>query len=109
LSKNNFVFDIRNESDRRAPAASAIAFGAYGIRVTNGTGHKIYHNSVHLFGVLPGSVGTDLTAAFMITINTVTGMDVRNNIFSNQLTGGNPAVLTRAMRLSSCHRSVPAR
>ena len=58
--------------------------------MTNGTGHKIYHNSVHLFGILPGSMGADLTAAFTIHArNQVTGMDVRNNIFSNQLTGGN--------------------
>ena len=63
---------------------------AYGIRVASGTGHHIYHNSVHLFGVLPGIVGTDLTTAFMITTASATGMDVRNNIFSNQLTGGNP-------------------
>ena len=87
--KNNFVFDIRNDQTAGS-GGFGIAFGAYGIRVTNGTGHKIYHNSVHLFGVLPGSMGADLTAAFMITTNQVTGMDVRNNIFSNQLTGGNP-------------------
>jgi len=87
--KNNFVFDIRNDQTAGS-GGFGIAFGAYGIRVTNGTGHKIYHNSVHLFGILPGSMGADLTAAFMIATNQVTGMDVRNNIFSNQLTGGNP-------------------
>ena len=87
--KNNFVFDIRNDQTAGS-GAFGIAFGAYGIRVTNGTGHKPYHNSVHLFGVLPASMGADLTAAFMIATNQVTGMDVRNNIFSNQLTGGNP-------------------
>src|SRR6266513_6264305 len=93
--KNNFVFDIRNDQTAGANGFG-IASGAYGIRVTNGTGHKIYHNSVHLFGVLPGSMGADLTAAFMTTTNQVTGMDVRNNIFSNQLTGGNPgAAYTR--------------
>src|SRR6266496_4719416 len=88
--KNNFVFDIRNDQTAGANGFG-IASGAYGIRVTNGTGHKIYHNSVHLFGVLPGSISTDLTSAFMITSTTLTGMDVRNNLFSNQLTGGNPA------------------
>src|SRR5206468_2178818 len=33
---------------------------------------------------------TDLTMAFAITATTLTGIDVRNNAFSNQLTGGNP-------------------
>ncbi len=87
--KNNFVFDIRNDQTA-GTGGFGTSFGAYGIRVSSGTGHKIYHNSVHLFGVLPGSISTDLTAAFMITSTTLTGMDVRNNIFSNQLTGGNP-------------------
>ena len=55
-----------------------------------GTGHKIYHNSVHLCGAIPGATSTDLTAAFLIVSTTSTGMDVRNNIFSNIMTGGNP-------------------
>ena len=88
--QNNFVFDIRNDQTA-GTGAFGITFSAYGIRVASGTGHHIYHNSVHLFGVLPGIVGTDLTTAFMITTASATGMDVRNNIFSNQLTGGNPA------------------
>src|SRR6266498_2640753 len=74
--KNNFVFDIRNDQTA-GTGGFGTSFGAYGIRVSSGTGHKIYHNSVHLFGVLPGSVSTDLTAAFMITTTSATGMDVR--------------------------------
>ncbi|MBA2431669.1 MAG: hypothetical protein H0V56_06075 [Chthoniobacterales bacterium] len=66
------------------------ALAAYGIRIASGTGHKIYHNSVHLFGVLPGTTNSNLTAAFLMSPTTQTGVDVRNNIFSNQLTGGNP-------------------
>ena len=89
LVKNNFVFDIRNDQTA-GTGAFGTTFGAYGIRVGSGIGHKIYFNSVNLFGVLPGSVSTDLTAAFMIVSTTQTGMDVRNNLFSNQLTGGNP-------------------
>ena len=65
LVKNNFVFDIRNDQTA-GTGAFGTTFGAYGIRVGSGTGHKIYFNSVHLFGVIPGSVSTDLTAAFMI-------------------------------------------
>src|SRR5207248_1286258 len=49
-----------------------------------------YHNSVHLCGTIPGATNTDLTAALLIVSTTSTGMDVRNNIFSNIMTGGNP-------------------
>ncbi|MGC2235789.1 MAG: hypothetical protein WA584_06485 [Pyrinomonadaceae bacterium] len=87
--QNNFVADVRNDQTTGTGAFST-TFGAFGIRVGVGTGHKIYHNSVHLFGALPGVTNTDLTAAITIIATTLTGVDVRNNIFSNQLTGGNP-------------------
>ncbi len=89
IIRNNFIFDVRNDQTA-GTGAFGTTFGAYGIRIASGTGHKVYHNSVHLFGVLPGAVSTNLTVAFVITANTLTGIDVRNNIFSNQLTGGNP-------------------
>jgi hypothetical protein len=87
--RNNFVADVRNDQTTGTGAFST-TFGAAGIRAGAGNGHIILHNSVHLFGTLPGVTSTDLTAAFMVVANTQTGMDVRNNIFSNQLTGGNP-------------------
>ncbi len=86
--QNNFVVDVRNDQTAGTGAFST-TFGAFGVRVAAGTGHKVYHNSVHLFGVLPGATNTDLTVAFGIVNTAQTGMDVRNNIFSNQLTGGN--------------------
>ena len=88
--QNNFVFDVRNDQTAGTGAFST-SFGAAGIRVGSGTGHKIYHNSVHLFGVLPGATSTDLIAGLMIVSPGSTGLDVRNNIFSNVMTGGNPA------------------
>ena len=87
--QNNFVSDIRN-SQVAGNGGGGATFGAYGIRAASGTGHKVYHNSVNLFGTIPGAISTDLTAAFIIVTTGQTGMDVRNNIFSNQLTGGNP-------------------
>src|SRR2546423_2154888 len=89
IVQNNFVFDVLN-SQVAGTGGFRTTFRAYGIRVASGTGHKVYHNSVHLFGVLPGATSTDLTVGFMITSTALTGCDVRNNIFSNQLTGGNP-------------------
>jgi hypothetical protein len=89
IVRNNFVSGVINDQTTGTGAFGS-TFGAYGIRVASGTGHVIYHNSVHLYGVLPGVTSTDLTAAFLIVAATQTGMDVRNNIFSNQITGGNP-------------------
>jgi hypothetical protein len=86
---NNFVLDVRNDQTAGTGAFST-NFGAIGIRVASGVGHHVYHNSVHLFGPLPGTVSSDLTMAFAIVSTAQQNMDVRNNIFSNLLTGGNP-------------------
>ena len=90
MSSKTILCSMSEMTRRPAPVVSTRTFGAFGIRVSSGSGHKIYHNSVHLFGVLPGSEDTDLTVGFMIVSTSQTGMDVRNNIFSNQMTGGNP-------------------
>lgn len=88
--RNNFVSGVINDQTA-GTGAFGTTFGAYGIRVVAGTGHVIQHNSVHLYGTMGGTVSTNLTAAFVITATARTGMDVRNNIFSNQIVGGNPA------------------
>jgi hypothetical protein len=88
IVRNNFVLDVRNDQTASTGAFST-TFGAMGIRVASGVGHRVYHNSVQLFGTLPGTVSTDLTMAFGIVSTALTNIDVRNNIFSNRLTGGN--------------------
>ncbi|MFL6256303.1 MAG: hypothetical protein ACJ74T_14960 [Pyrinomonadaceae bacterium] len=87
--QNNFVYDIKNDQTAGF-GGGGTGFGAYGIRAATGGGHKVYHNSVHLFGTLLGTTSTDLTAAFIIVSSSQLGIDVRNNVFSNQQTGGNP-------------------
>ena len=87
--RNNFVSDILN-SQTAGTGGFGTGFGAYGIRVASGTDHQVYHNTVHMSGAVPGVTSDNLTVAFMIVNTAQTGMDVRNNIFSNQLTGGNP-------------------
>ncbi len=85
--RNNFVSDVN--MNMSGGAAFSTSFGVLGIRVIGGTGHKIYHNSVNLFGSLLGTPSTTLlTTAFTIGATGQTGMDVRNNIFSNTMTGG---------------------
>jgi len=87
--QNNFVSGVIN-NQTAGTGAFGTTFGAYGIRIAAGTGHKIYHNSVNLYGAMPGTTNTNLTVAFVMTATTQTGVDVRNNIFSNQISGGNP-------------------
>jgi len=89
IVQNNFVTDVRNDQTAGTVGGGVLSpgRGAAGIRVQSGAGHKIYHNSVHLCGVLPGTTSTDLIAAFM---GSLASSDVRNNIFSNVMTGGNP-------------------
>lgn len=87
--RNNFVSGVIN-SQVAGTGAFSTTFGAFGIRVASGTGHTVYHNSVNLYGAMQGTTSTDLTTAFGITSTTLTGINVRNNLFSNQITGGNP-------------------
>jgi hypothetical protein len=89
IVQNNFISGMMNDQTA-GTGGFGTTFGAYGIRIASGTGHKIYHNSVHLYGALAGVTSTDLSAAFLMTATSQTGVDVRNNIFSNQITGGNP-------------------
>jgi hypothetical protein len=89
IVQNNFVSGVINDQTAGTGAFST-TFGALGIRVGSGTGHKIYHNSVHLYGAMPGVISTNLTMALGVVATSQTGVDIRNNIFSNQITGGNP-------------------
>ena len=84
--RNNFVSDVNAFLNNSAISSS---FGAFGIRVAAGLNHKIYHNSVNLSGAFVGASTTSLSAAFEIiaTGTTLTGIDVRNNIFANTMTG----------------------
>ncbi len=87
--RNNFVSGVIN-NQTGGTGGFGTTFGAYGIRVASGTGHQIYHNSVNLYGMMQGVTSTNLTASFMIVGTGQTGLDVRNNIFVNTISGGNP-------------------
>ncbi len=86
--RNNFIINITLNTT--SGGFYSTTFAAVGIRVASGTGHQIYHNSVNLTGAIPGATDT-ITAACMITATALTGVDVRNNIFANSLTGGSAA------------------
>ena len=97
---NNFIWDLNHNMS--GGAAFSTLFGIMGIRIAGGTGHKIYHNSVNLYGTMLGTANSSLlSAAFAITATTITGVDVRNNIFSNTMTGGTTNIAHVSMFLPS--------
>lgn len=87
LIRNNFISGLGNNMVSGTGAFGEV-YGVYGIRLAGGTGHMVYYNTVHLTGAIPGTTSTNLTACFVITLTSITGCDVRNNVFSNQMTGG---------------------
>ncbi len=85
--RNNFIYGITG--NMQGGAAFSTTFGLFGIRVSGSTNHKIYNNSVSMSGLRAGTPATSLLAACCAIVNTgQTGMDIRNNIFSNTMTGG---------------------
>lgn len=89
--RNNFVSNV--SFNMTGGGAFSTQFGVFGIRIGAGTGHRIYNNSVNLSGALPGTANTSLlTAAFAVVNTTSTGLDVRGNIFANNITGGTTSI-----------------
>ncbi|MCX6247800.1 MAG: T9SS type A sorting domain-containing protein [Bacteroidetes bacterium] len=84
--QNNMIWDLNVVANN---SNTSTTFGVWGIQVASGTGHKIYHNSVSLSGaILAGGSSPDPTACLGINTTSLTGIDVRNNLFSNTMTGG---------------------
>ena len=97
---NNAIVDIKNNMS--GGVAFSTTFGVHGIRFAGGSGSLIYHNTVNLSGTLFGSAGSSiLTSAFSITSNSIGGCLIRNNIFSNNLTGGSSQIAHVSMYLPS--------
>lgn len=67
--------------------AFSTTYNAFGIRLISGTGHQIYYNSINMHGnYTTGSTTTAFSSALVVTSTTVTGLDIRNNIFDNRMT-----------------------
>ncbi|MBS1792677.1 MAG: hypothetical protein JSS81_02415 [Acidobacteria bacterium] len=102
--RNNFVSNITG--DMTGGSAFSTTFGIFGIRVGAGTGHVIAGNSVNLYGARAGTATTSLlTAALGVVATTSTGMDIRNNILANNITGGTTSVANVAVFLPSAGTS----
>ncbi|MEI6764877.1 MAG: CARDB domain-containing protein [Bacteroidota bacterium] len=81
---NNMIWKINTTNY----SVSSTTYNPFGIRITSGTGHKIYNNSINLSGaqLLPGTTAS-ISAALLITATSASGSDIRNNIFANSITG----------------------
>ncbi len=82
IIRNNFIWDIMNVGS----ASFSTTFCASGILLETGSGYKIYNNSTHLEGV-SAATGSNMIACLSVAA-AVTDVDIRNNIFSNTVTGG---------------------
>ena len=58
FSSASFVSGVTG--DMTGGAAFSTTFGLHGIRLGSGTGHKVYHNSVNLFGLRSGTATASL-------------------------------------------------
>jgi hypothetical protein len=82
LIVNNMISDMRNDG-----GGTSTVSNPFGIRIAGGTNHKVYYNSVSLSESFFNAAATDISAAFIVTSTTATGLDVRNNVFANTMTG----------------------
>ena len=98
IVRNNFVSNVTLNTT--SGGFTSTTFCAAGIRIASGLNHQIYHNTVNMNGVIPGATQT-ITAALMITASTLTGIDVRNNIFVNSQTGAGLSPIFVAVWLPS--------
>ena len=100
VMRNNFVSNV--SGNMTGGAAFSTTFGVFGVRVANGSGHQIYNNSINLYGLRAGiATSSLLTAAFAIVNTSSTDMDVRNNIFANNITGGTTSIANVSAYLPS--------
>jgi hypothetical protein len=81
--RNNFISNIMNVGS----GSFNFTGNANGILISSGGSHKIYFNSINLYGTSTAT-GTNSINCLSVSSNTFQGIDIRNNIFSNTVTGG---------------------
>ena len=89
ISGNGFVIDnnvIRGIRSQNGSAVSQLS-NAFGIRLGSGSGHKVWYNTVHMYGDYTNANTTGCaTAALNISSTVVTSIEIKNNVFSNTMT-----------------------
>ena len=89
VSGSGFVIDnnvIRGIRAQNGSATSQFS-NAAGIRLGSGSGHKVWYNTVHMYGDYSNAntIGA-AAAALVITSTIVTNIEIKNNVFSNTMT-----------------------
>ncbi len=98
--RNNFISDI-NQNITGGFSFDPL-YGVFGIRINAGTGHRMYYNSINLFGALLGTANSNLLTSCIAVAGTgQTGLDIRNNILANNLTGGTTSIAHVSIYLPS--------
>jgi hypothetical protein len=88
-SGNNFTIDNNVISGLQGGNYSNTSnfYNPSGIRIASGTGHRIYYNSINLYHTHTNTASTNASApsAFTVTSTAVSGLDIKNNVFSNSM------------------------
>jgi len=66
-------------------SATSTTWNPFGLRITGGNGHKIYYNTINLYGSSLG-ISSGVLSSCILSIGG-TGFDMRNNILSNSFVG----------------------
>lgn len=79
---NNVIYGIRTQNGSVTTQLS----NAFGIRLGSGAGHKVYYNSVNMYDAYTNGGATGAaTAALNISSTVVSGVEIKNNVFSNKM------------------------
>ncbi|MCX7736667.1 MAG: T9SS type A sorting domain-containing protein [Candidatus Kapabacteria bacterium] len=82
--RNNVIYKMTSTNY----SSTSLVYNPFGILIASGLGHKIWHNSINLYGQQEGSnTSGTLSAAFCISGSSSNAFDIRNNVFSNSLVG----------------------
>jgi hypothetical protein len=80
---NNVIYDLITSNY----SVSSTTYNAFGIRLEGGSNLKIYYNSVNLYGQPTTGSSASASGALLVLSNTYAGIDIRNNSFTNSMTG----------------------
>ncbi|MFN8285147.1 MAG: PKD domain-containing protein [Chitinophagales bacterium] len=98
--KNNFISDINR--DMSGGTGFGTALNCSGIKILAGSNYNIYNNSVQMFGSYLGTSNNSLLSSCLSVLATSqTNVDVRNNVFSNIMTGGGTSIAHVCVHLPS--------
>jgi hypothetical protein len=80
---NNAIFELITSNY----STTSTQWNAFGVRLNGGNNIKIYNNTINLFGQPTGGTAASASAAILVLNATYTGLDIRNNILRNSMTG----------------------